>query len=312
MERLDVVYAWVDGAWPGYRDELSRYAGRPVDLNPNRHRDNLDLLKYSLRSLEVFAPWIERIHLVTARPQSPSWLNPHAPGLKVIHHDELFALRHLPTFNSFAIESYLYLLPDLSPRFLYFNDDMVLGRTLHPGDVMTKDGRARIHLEWNPSIARRKDEHPWRAAIGFANELLDKAFGAANARRLVRHAPVLMEIQRWQALADKWPEPLEATRSGRFRSGDTFAPDFLYPYFCLATGHATAVSIVDSYRQAAYVGLDNRGWLVSLQLAVVDRLRPLFLTLNDNFDETAAEAVVASVRRFLESWFPRPSRFEKP
>ena len=311
MDRLDVVYAWVDGGWPGYLDEVARYAGRPADLNPNRYRDNLDLLKHSLRSLEAFAPWIERIHVLTARPQVPSWMNLDAPGLRLIHHDELFAARHLPTFSSFAIESHLFLVPDLSPRFLYFNDDMVLGRPLFPEDVMTEEGRARIHLEWNPSITRRSDAHPWRAAIGFANELLDQAFGAVPARRLVRHVPVMMEIERWQALARKWPEPLEATRAARFRSGDAFAPEFLYPYFCLATGRATTVSRRVSYGQAAYIGLNNRGWLVSLQLALVHRLRPLFLTLNDNFDETASETVVASVRRFLESWFPHPSRFEK-
>ena len=96
----------------------------------------------------------------------------------------------------------------------------------------------------------------------------------------------------------------------KFRSGDAFAPDFLYPYFCLGTGQATEVPVGESYRRAAYIGLDNRNWLVSPQLALAGLLRPLFLTLNDNFGDTASQTVVDAVRRFLDSWFPRPSRFE--
>lgn len=309
---VDVVYTWVDGAWPGYIEEVARHAGRPVDKNPNRYRDNLDLLKYSLRSLQAFAPWIGRVHIVTARPQVPRWLDTSAPGIRIVHHDEIFEPRHLPTFSSFAIEACLAKVPDLSERFLYFNDDMLLGRELKPSDVMTDDGRARVHLEWNRSLARRSDPHPWRAAIGFANELLDQAFGPVKARRLVRHAPVLMDVTCWRALAEKWPEALEATRSARFRGGQAFAPDHLYPYFCLETGRAEAISTSRSYREAAYTSLENRLWLVELQLAVVRRLRPIFLTLNDNFDEAASATVVARVRRFLDSWFPRPSRFELP
>jgi len=308
--RVDAVYAWVDGSWPGYQDELARYAGRPVDLNPNRYRDNLDLLKYSLRSLEAFAPWIERVHLVTARPQIPRWLNPAAKGFHIVHHDELFAARHLPTFSSFAIETHLFMIPGLSPRFLYFNDDMLLGSRLDRSDVMTENGRARIHLEWNRTAARRSDPHPWRAAVGLANELLDQTFSRVFARPLVRHAPVLMDVDRWRELAGRFPEALESTRSLKFRSGDAFAPEYFYPYFCLETGHAVPVPMAESYCRAAYIGVDNHRFWVSLQLALVSRLRPVFLTLNDNFDETASETVVARVRGFLDSWFPSPSRFE--
>ena len=45
-EPIDVVYTWVDDTFPGYRDLLDGYAGTSHDLNPNRTRDNLDLLKY--------------------------------------------------------------------------------------------------------------------------------------------------------------------------------------------------------------------------------------------------------------------------
>ena len=61
------------------------------DLNPNRYRDNLSILKYSLRSLERFAPWIRRVFLVTCRPQKPAWLDDRAVSrlelLGLVHSD---------------------------------------------------------------------------------------------------------------------------------------------------------------------------------------------------------------------------------
>ncbi|MBW2698592.1 MAG: hypothetical protein JRE70_19065, partial [Deltaproteobacteria bacterium] len=47
-EPVDVVYTWVDGTWPGYPELLNQYSDKQQDLNPNRYRDNLDILKYSI------------------------------------------------------------------------------------------------------------------------------------------------------------------------------------------------------------------------------------------------------------------------
>ncbi len=102
-EPIDVVYTWVDGSTPGYAELLQQHARRAIDLNPNRFRNNLDILKYSLRSLQTHAPWIRKVYVVTTRPQVPHWLDTSAHGLTLLHHEEVFDLEDLPTFNSFAI-----------------------------------------------------------------------------------------------------------------------------------------------------------------------------------------------------------------
>ena len=50
----------------------------------NRFADN-DELRYSLRSLERFAPWIRNVFLVT-NGQIPRWLNVEHPRLRIVQH----------------------------------------------------------------------------------------------------------------------------------------------------------------------------------------------------------------------------------
>src|SRR4051812_49621539 len=110
-EAIDVVYTWVDDAGRGYGDLLRQYAADRHDLNPNRTRDNLQVLKYSLRSVARFLPWARRISSVTSRPQSPTWLTqPPAPSV----HTTRFSPRdQFPPFNSFPLSPNFTRLPAL-------------------------------------------------------------------------------------------------------------------------------------------------------------------------------------------------------
>ena len=73
---VDVVYTWVDGddeAWLDARDErISELGGTPSDRagGASRYRSR-DELRYSMRSIHLFAPWVRRIHLVTAGQVPP-------------------------------------------------------------------------------------------------------------------------------------------------------------------------------------------------------------------------------------------------
>lgn len=70
----------------------------------------LQELRYSLRSLERYAPWVRHVYLVT-NGQIPYWLDLENPRLTVVTHDQIFPnLSHLPTFSSPAIESHIHRL----------------------------------------------------------------------------------------------------------------------------------------------------------------------------------------------------------
>jgi UDP-N-acetylglucosamine-lysosomal-enzyme len=124
--------------------DLGNVAKNSADIK-SRFNNN-DELKYSLRSLETHAPWVRNVYLVT-NGQAPSWLNTNNTRIRVIAHDEIFTNKsHLPTFNSAAIETHLHRIDGLSKRFLYFNDDILLGKSISVGDFYTVSNGFKVYL----------------------------------------------------------------------------------------------------------------------------------------------------------------------
>jgi len=150
---IDAVYTWVNGSDPQLIASMQRWKEalgvRVEDANiteistKNRFRDN-DELRYSLRSLMMYAPWIRHIFIVT-NGQVPDWLDTSNPRVSVVPHSAIFPNRsHLPTFSSPAIESNLFRIPGLSRRWLYFNDDVFLMQRVYPTDWMTSPAPGRL------------------------------------------------------------------------------------------------------------------------------------------------------------------------
>lgn len=310
-EPIDAVYTWVDGSWPGYATLLRSHAHDSHDLNPNRYRDNMSVLKYSLRSLARHAPWIRRLFLVTCRPQRPAWLDTDAVTL--VHHDEFMPPADLPTFNSFAIVSNLHRLPGLSRRFVYIEDDRLLGAPVAPDDWFAVDGRPRVFLN---TAAARAPRHwndsrlsPWNRAVAYANRLLDERYGAKR-RRAVAHAPLPVDLVTWRTMTERWPQALAATSASRFRATGNVAPEYLYPQFLLEERLGVVVPRMTIVRNTAYHPLNN---VMVFQRANLKRIawqRPQFVCMNDNFGDRPDARVVALAGATLERWFPERSKYE--
>ena len=75
------------------------------------------------------------------------WLLDH-PRVRVVPHEAIFPdITALPTFSSHAIEACLWRIEGLSEHFVYFNDDMFLGRATSKATFFTRDGASVAHLE---------------------------------------------------------------------------------------------------------------------------------------------------------------------
>jgi hypothetical protein len=314
-EPVDVVYTWVDDRQPGYRELLQQHAIHKRDKDPARTRDNLDTLRYSLRSLQRHAPWINRIFILTCRPQIPSWLDISNPRISVVHHDQVMEAAYLPTFNSLAITCHLHLLPGLSRRFIYLEDDMLLLAPVTLNDFVAPDGLQYVFEERRKAprleqIANPEREGGWNLALAHSNALLDKKYGVA-ARSQVNHSPILIDKAKWEETLRAFPESLKSTLHSRFRAAGNFAPDYLYLQCLLAEGNAHLVGNRLARNISGYVPLEDFWPVTAWLLWKLQRQRPKWVTLNDNFGANPNQRAVAMMRRQLQLWFPGACEFER-
>ena len=97
-EKIDLVYTWVDGNdenWLKKKANFEISNGLEPDKLINRYRCN-DELKYSLRSVEKYAPWANHIYIITDN-QIPDWLNADNSKITIVDHTEIMPKGCLPT-----------------------------------------------------------------------------------------------------------------------------------------------------------------------------------------------------------------------
>jgi len=110
-------------------------------------------LKYLIRGIDEYMPFVKRIILIVAREsQIPVWLD--TSKVKIVYHSDFIPKQYFPTFNSCTIESFLWRIPDLSEKFIYFNDDMFPLNPMGASDFFTGD-KPHIyfqeHIHMNPT-----------------------------------------------------------------------------------------------------------------------------------------------------------------
>lgn len=225
---IDVVYIWVDGSDPEWMAIKKAYAnGWQIERNVSdatldcRFTDH-DELKYSLRSLWKNAPFFNHIYIVTMN-QRPKWLQDH-PMITIVDHKEIFRdLSHLPTFNSQAIESNLYLIPGLNEYFIYLNDDFFFSRPVSPYDFFSAEGKVKVLIEkWlSPSGPPNNTESSYRLAWRNTNKLLDTTYSEMPRQRLC-HSPYAIRKSYMIASAIQFPEAFATTSSHRFRCSQDY------------------------------------------------------------------------------------------
>ena len=137
--KLDFVVTWLDSNDPIWQSDIQKFKGiiSAGDQSNARYRD-WDLFRYWFRAVERYAPWVNRIYLVT-NGKFPDWINPNHPKLVLVKHSDYIPAEFLPTFNSHTIELNMGKIHGLSEHFVYFNDDSYLNSEVTP-DYYFKQG----------------------------------------------------------------------------------------------------------------------------------------------------------------------------
>lgn len=313
---IDAVYTWVDGTdekWQRLKASVQeQQSGESLiqdALAAARFADH-DELRYSLRSIEQYAPWIRKIWIVT-NGQVPDWLNLEHPKVQIVTHEEIWPnTEGLPNFNSHAIEACLHRIEGLSEHYLYFNDDMILGKPVSPARFFHGNGvskyfysRALVDFcdlgeEDNASTIAAKNS---RAAMG--------AVSGSTASRKFFHTPSPLRRSVTEQLEATYPDLFAVTRRAQFREQTDIAVAGSF-YFNVAGAMGAAVPARIHYEYIDPATEDGRQRMLKV-IAKHDRDT---ICVNDgSTDETDAQRIEtdAFIRGSLEEFLPVPSAFEK-
>jgi hypothetical protein len=309
---IDIVFSWVDGNAIEYqRARQAAQAGVQLgegDDAPARFRQ-IDELKYALRSVHTFAPWIRKIFIATDSP-APAWLAEH-PRVQIVRSEEFFADPSvLPTHNSQAVESQLHHIPGLSEHFIYSNDDMFFGRLVDPSVFFSPGSVTKFILATTRiGLGRNNAERS-----GFENsarvnrELLAKRFGAITTRHL-EHAATPLRKSVMTELEHEFADDFARTAASRFRAADNISvTNSLYHYYALMTGRA----IVQENASVLYVDTTMQSGLRALEDLLKKRNVDFFCLNDGSFPEVSDEERTERVTDFLEKYFPFPAPWERP
>lgn len=307
---IDIVYTWVDGSdpeWQRRRAEVTATPYHPEAASDARYISR-DELRYSLRSVHMFAPWVRNIFVVTD-DQVPAWLETNHPKIHMVSHKEIFTdLGALPTFNSRAIESQLHHIDGLSNHFLYLNDDMFFARPVVPNQFFTATGLSKYFPSKNlvPPGRATADVTPVQAGAMNNRELLERKFDRKITHTL-QHVPYALRRDVLEEIEREFPAEYRATMMSRLRDLHTITvTSSLYHYYAYFTGRAVPGKV--SY---GYIRLDipdlNRRLARTLARRDFDTL-----CLNDSSSSLADRDKESTVLApFLERFFPVHSPYEK-
>ena len=308
---IDLVYTWVDSLDPAWRRDYSSFAddihaqARLLGSASATRWRSRDELKYSLRSADMYAPFIRKIFVVT-NGQRPTWLKPN-PRIEIVSHGEIYPDGSvLPTFNSNSIEANLHRIPGLAEHFLYLNDDFFFSRPCSPGDFFTIGGVSKLFF--SPRYLDSRPINPLgRATVAchkFTRDLLQERFGQDCSQKF-QHAPHALRKSAFEAIEKEFPAELARTRANRVRAHDDLALAFLYGYYALFTGSALAANI-----PYAYVEL-GKGDIWSRFREIRDRDVKVFC-LNDSDSEAGvSEQDEKRIREILADRYPSTAPWEK-
>ena len=313
---VDVVYTWVNSEnldWIKSRSIYSPEKDTGSEATTGDRFKNRDELKFSIRSLLKYAPWVRRIFIVS-NCEPPQWLDVENSKIEWVYHEQIIDPVHLPTFSSHAIESSIHKIEGLAEKFIYFNDDFFLHRPIEKTDFFLPNGIVKIRLEPYGMVQGgvRKEDPDYLNAARNVQRLLANKF-SKTVTQLHTHSPHPMSLKTAYEAEATFSSEYAKTLKNRFRKITDISPtSFLYPHFAFLTGAAIKVQAETLLIQSRkdYRMLFKK--CLSLTNARDFKKAPMTICINDGGGSAHDNEWNQAVVQFLDKMFPLPSEVEKP
>ena len=319
---VDLVYLWVDGSDEVWLKKKQKYENKTFDNSEEqaccvgRYADN-DELKYSLRSVEKFAPWINRIFIVTDG-QVPKWLDTSNPKIKLVFHQDFIPQENLPLFSSTAIETYLAQIPELSEHFIYANDDMFIAEPLDKFFFYDCEKKPIVRLKHQVS-KRQAKKSLYNRTILNSQKLIKERYGK-NFPYAPHHNIDAYLKSDFLECESVFKNEFETTGKNKFRTEGELQRSIVL-YYALAKNRARKklYSRVDRYFSMSKRFFDNIFSKYSADSIVINandknpevkiqKYKPKLFCINDG--EGVTDKDRQRIKIFLEELYPEKSSFE--
>ena len=331
-DRIDFVITWGSNDDPEWRRQYEYYsaqAGRTVDNSVYRYR-SWDMLHYLFRGIEKYAPWVNKVYLITnANP--PGWMNTRHPKLVVLNDGDIVPAEYMPTFNCYPIEFNFHRIEGLSERFVYFCDDMFILDEVQPTHffrnglpcdfgIMTAVNhllpniydntcfmaKAVLNQHFDKRKALRKHFFKWfppaLPKIALANlryVKLSKFPGFA-----MNHLPQIYLKKTYDEIWKYCGDELSRTCESKFRAYGDICPT-LIRYWQLASGDFTPRNVF-KYGKAFYLSDEN----IAESIDCILHQKKKLICLNDGDHVTHFEDYKERLHLAFEHILPEKSGFE--
>ena len=306
---IDAVITWVDGLDPAHLQKRQIFMGSAPHLfhenatNPHRWACNGEIY-LCLASLEHNAPWLRKIWIITDE-QSPDLSRLSAALRAKVHlvdHSDIFANHGaaLPTFNSLAIETFMWNIKDISDRFIYFNDDVFLTAPCQKSDFFSPSGPI-LRGAWADFGALQDDPIQMADPTKFNHYMQLNAADLCGvpAQRLFRAAHVAHPCLRRTMvhLHSRFEAAFRDNARCQMRDIRQFSPQSLHNHACLLQKTATLHPVKDHYHIYSGQGVGaSDGTIPALLQTIKDTPDLKMLCVNDL---PQLEALYPDIRSWL-------------
>lgn len=330
---IDIVYTWVNSSDKAFQEKRARFAKEETGkdlayrIGESRFKDNNEL-KYSLRSIERYLPFIRKVFIVHTGA-APNWLKSGCEDLIFVAQEDIIPPQYAPSFQSDVIESFLYKIPDLSEYYIYSNDDVFFCSPHKENDLFDSDGRARVGITPRLAGEGKKASSTFRITERNAAQSLKRHLKNIPTPITVSYkwlpipircllkeclpfntiAHVAQPFRKsiWQEFHKVFSEEINTICKHRFRANDGFTINFMAHYYALSIGKA----VFDLQTHNDYLGrsdtLERKEEFRRLIFENAEQIKRFCLNDEVVNGEDGWENYVSQM---LESLFPKPSRWE--
>jgi hypothetical protein len=219
---------------------------------------------------------------------------------------------YLPNSNSNAIESTIPNINNLSEHYIYFCDDIFLGKKTKYTDFFTYDGKAIVDkyvLETSPILINEKNN-------------INNIKYPPSTGRMYKHIPIPQIKSCVQEFYEEYSEYIHWVRMTKKRNNKGFdvcqsnglntpCQQIHYPICKYMYAQNKAITTDnDESKKCIFVKNKYNNLIYALNRIIV--IKPLFFCINDDQTDVSKRAeAINTVLQFFEVYFPNKPSFEK-